>query len=185
MLLRSIFFTIFVSKNPASMKEDVFSEESQVVETDYEIQRDKPMPSLDHSLIQTQLAFILKRDYNDKFSFPSELDLDFLPKGATPDLCIYPKMKRDLKKDEPVLKMKEPPLTVVEIISPKQALDDITEKARTRYFPNGVKTVWIVIPAFEAIVLVVPGLDTTYFNKGDMVDPATGIKLSIEEVFNI
>ncbi len=167
------------------MKDDFFNEEVQSIETDYEIQRNKPMPSLDHSLIQTQLSFILKRDYNDKFSFPSELDLDFLPRGATPDLCIYPKMKRDLKKDEPVLKMKEPPLTVVEIISPKQALDDLTEKSRLRYFPNGVKSVWIIIPSFESILLVVPGLDTSYFNKGEMLDPATGISISIEEVFDI
>ncbi len=169
------------------IKEDVFIEPQPQIEyeEDYETQRDKPMPSLDHSLIQTQLSFILKRDYNAQFSFPSELDLDIAPKGATPDLCVYPKMKRDPQVDEPVIKMKEPPIAVVEIISPKQALDDITEKARLRYFPNGVKTVWIVIPSFKAIVLVVPGLNTTYFNKGEFFDPATNIKLSIEEVFDI
>lgn len=166
-------------------KEEDFADTTAIEQEDYEIQRNKPIPSLDHSLIQSRFSHLLLRDYDKQFSFPSELDLDLLPKGATPDLCIYPKMKRDPKKDEPVLKMKAPPITVIEIISPKQALDDIADKARLRYFPNGVKSVWIVIPAFESILLVLPGLDTAYFNKGEMLDAATGIKVSIEEVFDI
>ena len=116
------------------LKEGIFTEG---IKTSHEIERDKPLPSLDHSLVQTQLSFIFVRDYNGQFSFPSELDLDFSPKGATPDLCIYPKMKRDLKKDQPIIKMKEPPLTLVEILSPKQALDDITEKARAVFPQRG------------------------------------------------
>ncbi|MCC6723184.1 MAG: Uma2 family endonuclease [Saprospiraceae bacterium] len=167
------------------MKDYSQNEVDDYLETDYETERGKPLPSLDHSLIQARLSQLLLNNYGKQYSFPSELDLELAPKGATPDLCVYPKMKRDPQVDEPVIKMKEPPIAVVEIISPKQALDDITEKARLRYFPNGVKTVWIVIPSFKAIVLVVPGLNTTYFNKGEFYDPATNIKLSIEEVFDI
>ncbi len=171
------------------IKEDVIIETQPEVEydytEDYETQRDKPMPSLDHSLIQARLSQLLMNKYGKQYSFPSELDLEFQPKGATPDLCIYPKIKRDLKRDEPVIKMKEPPISLVEIISPRQALDDITEKARSRYFPNGVKSVWIVLPQLETIVLLTPGMDTSYFNKGEFYDPATDIRLSIEEVFDV
>jgi len=155
------------------------------LETDYEIERDKPMPSLDHALVQARLLFLLMRDYSTDFSFPSELSLGFLPKGSTPDVCIYPKIKRDLKNDEPIIKMTVPPLTAIEIISPKQALEDIIGKARNIYFSNQVKSVWIIIPSFEAIMLVFPGMDTTYFNKGAFHDPATDIRLSIEEVFDV
>jgi len=57
----------------------------------YELERNKPKPSLDHSMIQLQLGYLLKRDYTNQFSLMSELALETLPKGTTPDICIYPK----------------------------------------------------------------------------------------------
>lgn len=150
--------------------------------TDYEIERGKPMPSFNHAILQTQLTFLLKRDFNKNFTFPSELDLGFVPKGAVPDICIYPKMKRDYKQED-TIKMTQPPITTIEILSPKQALDEVVAKARDIYFPNGVQSSWVVMPSLETIVLIDPNLDTTYFNKGELFDPVTNIRLSIEEIF--
>lgn len=159
--------------------------ESEVVElSDYEIERDKPMPSRNHSLVQNRLSFILTRDYDSEFSFMSELNLALLPKDATPDICIYPKMKVNLEEDD-VLKMTEPPLTAIEILSPKQALDDLVEKTRKRYFPNGVKSVWLVFPALKTIALIAPGQKPRYFTEGEMTDPATNIRIDIQEAFEV
>lgn len=150
--------------------------------TDYEIERDKPMPSRNHSLIQTRILVLLDKDYGEHFSFPSELDLEILPKGATPDICIYPKMKIDLD-DSDVIKMTELPLTAIEILSPKQALDDLVEKARKRYFPNGIKSVWLVFPSLRTFALVTPENPVRYFTEGVMTDPATNIKIDVQKAF--
>lgn len=66
------------------MKVDVLTEESWVAETDYEIQRDKPMPSRNHSYIQSRLNIALGQHYLDKFDFFSELNLS--PPGVKPSV---------------------------------------------------------------------------------------------------
>lgn len=151
--------------------------------TDYEIERGKPIPSLYHSAIQGRINFLLNRDFGKDFTFLSELNLAFLPKGSVPDLCIYKKLIFDFKHAADTIKMTQPPITTIEILSPKQALDDVVAKARDIYFPNGVQSSWVVMPSLETIVLIDPNLDTTYFNKGELFDPVTNIRLSIEEIF--
>lgn len=150
--------------------------------SDYEIERGKPMPSLNHSLIQSQIAFLLKRDYGKEFSAPSELELAFLPKNAVPDLCIYPKMHINFE-EEDILKMTEPPLTAIEILSPKQALEDVLSKARKLYFANGVKSVWVVLTSLKTIVLMTPSAPPKYFAEGDLFDPTTNIRLTVNDIF--
>lgn len=151
--------------------------------TDYEIEREKPMPSLYHAAIQGRINFLLNRDFGKDFTFLSELNLAFLPKGSVPDICTYKKLIFDFKHEADITKMTQPPLTTIEILSPKQALDEVVAKARDIYFPNGVQSVWVVMPSLETIVVMDPNLDTTYFNKGELFDPATNIRLSIEEIF--
>ncbi len=153
--------------------------------SDYELKRGKPMPSKHHSIIQLQLGYILKRDYGKQFQFLSELDLGFKPKGATPDICVYPKMQLDFKKDADEIKMTEPPLTTVEILSSEQALNELIFKVQNIYFPNHVNSAWVIIPRLKSIVLFLPGQDEQYFNSGKLKDPATGIEVSVPEVFEV
>ena len=56
----------------------------------YEIERNKPMPNFIHRVIQTKLSTLLNNNYGDKYLFPSELSLVTTP-SSTPDICIYPK----------------------------------------------------------------------------------------------
>lgn len=112
----------------------------------YEKERGKPIPSLDHSLIQLRLVHVLLRDYDKLFTFASELSLELSPKDATSDVCVYPKMSRQIGRQADVIKMKEPPIITIEILSPTQTLDTVIEKIRTQYFPNGVQSSWVVIP---------------------------------------
>ena len=78
------------------MKDDVFVEETYSDYSDYETERNKPMPNKLHSKIQLKLAVELDVNYSDKFDFYSELTLDSEP-ASTPDLCIFPKNKKSLQ----------------------------------------------------------------------------------------
>jgi Uma2 family endonuclease len=152
----------------------------------YKLERNKPMPSLDHSLIESQLGFILRRDYRNEYTSMTELSLETLPKGSTPDICIYPKMNRELGKQPDVVKMTQMPLTTVEILSSTQSLSSIIQKIKEYYFPAGVKSAWVIIPELLAIVLYSPDKDDyEWFKSGKMTDPATGITVDVKEVFDV
>ena len=150
--------------------------------SDYEIERGKPMPSRNHSLVQTQIGFLLKRDFGKEFSFLSEAEINFLPKNAVPDICIYPKMQVNFE-EEDVIRMPAPPITAIEILSPKQALEDVVAKARDIYFPNGVKSVWVVMISLKTVAIIAPNTEPKYFPSGELLDPATNIRLTVNEIF--
>lgn len=150
----------------------------------YEIERDKPMPSYNHSLIQLKLGAILINHYGDVFQFHSELDLE-LPnakKPILPDICIFPKRKVDWMND--ILRVKEPPLTTIEILSPMQNIEEIKNKIFDNYFPAGVKSAWLVIPSIQTITIYTPDTLLHSFSSGSLNDPATGIQLRLDELFH-
>ena len=149
--------------------------------TPYEIERNKPMPSLNHAIIQGNLIFELKLRYKERYSFPSELSLDLPECPTVPDLAIYPKMKIDLQND--VVAMTEPPLCVVEIVSPTQAINELTAKARA-YFKHGVKSCWIVIPPLGNIYVYSSPEEYQIFRASDTLhDPVLNISFPLKEVF--
>lgn len=146
---------------------------------DYETERGKPMPNRIHGAIQTKLAVLLNQ-YSNKFQFPSEVSLSTNP-PTTPDLCIYPQKKLDWRTI--AAKESEMPLTTIEILSPSQALDELVAKAENSYFTMGVKSAWIVVPALKTIIVLLPDEQKLYFTTGMLEDPATGIKIPVEKVF--
>ena len=75
------------------------------VPSDYEIERNKLMPSLNHSAIQINLGAELRNRYIHQYRLVSELSLELSDWPSVPDICIYPKMQIHLKKD--VITMKE------------------------------------------------------------------------------
>jgi Uma2 family endonuclease len=163
------------------MKDDVFVEESPVIRhEDYQTERNKPMPNEIHGALQSSINFLLNSQFGTQFMFPNELSLDTTP-SSTPDICIYPKRKLDIKTVE--AKKKEPPLTAIEIISPSQTFNEIMHKVWDLYFPMGVKSAWIVVPEVKAIHVLLPDDQNLYFSAGNLKDPATGIEISIEKVF--
>ena len=93
--------------------------------------------------------------------------------------------KKILKRKDIKAKEEEAPITTIEIQSSSQSIDELQQKAWNQYFPMGVQSCWIVIPALKGIqVLLAKGKDKEfYFNSGILKDPATGIKLEIEKVF--
>lgn len=148
-------------------------------ETDYETERGKPMPNRIHGAIQTKLAVLLNQ-YDDKFQCPSEVSLATSP-PTTPDICIYPQKKLDWRTVS--AKESEMPLTTIEILSPSQPLEELVTKAESGYFPSGVKSAWIVVPALKTIIVLLPDEQKLYFTSGMLQDPATGISIPVDKVF--
>jgi Uma2 family endonuclease len=147
---------------------------------DYETERNKPMPSLNHGSIQANLIMELAT-FRNKFRITSELSLDLSDWPSVPDIAIYPKIKLDLKKD--VIAMVEPPLCIVEIVSPSQSLSELAAKA-DRYLEYGVKSCWLVIPTFGNIYVYSNSDNYNIFKMNEtLVDDILGIEFSLKEVF--
>lgn len=164
--------------------EDVFAAENPltfaVAQSDYEIERNKPMPNRIHGLIQSSINFQLTLNYGKKYQCISELSLDSTP-SSTPDLCIYP--QKQLSVRTVAAREQEAPVTTIEIISPSQSLNELMHKAWDIYFPMGVQSAWIVVPELKGIHILLPNDESCFFNTGTLTDPATGIQIPVEEVF--
>ncbi|MFN4255259.1 MAG: Uma2 family endonuclease [Saprospiraceae bacterium] len=162
---------------------EVFVETSAPA-TDYEIERGKPMPSTHHSFVQSNLIGELRNRYRDKFTILPELNLDE-SKGApsmVPDIAIYPKFKIDVRQPD-VIKRKDMPLAVVEILSPRQAIEDLIEKAGD-FLRAGVQSVWVVVPRMAYIAVYRTPEQFEMFLEPDVLkDPRLGIELPLESVF--
>lgn len=148
--------------------------------SDYERERGKPVPSLNHGVVQSRLIAAFSR-YAKEYSIVSELSLELDGRPYVPDVSIYPALQMDWRHDH--VKKTEPPLMAVEILSPTQPLDDLVRKADA-YFEAGVKSCWIVQPVLEAIVVLLPGQKPKVSTDGEVADPATGITVTIEEIFH-
>lgn len=148
----------------------------------YEMERNKPMPSLNHGYLQTKLAIVMGGRYLKKYTLISELSLQMQTKpNAVPDMCIFPKMQIDYLHDQ--TSVQEMPITAIEIVSASQSNDDILAKFE-RYFQAGVQSCWLVMPSFQAIaVYSAIGKYQFYTADATLIDTATGIELPLAEVF--
>ena len=106
----------------------------------YELERGKPMPSQNHSIVQLNLGFELKTRYRDQFRFMSEINIEVSGRVLVPDIGIFEKTPIDMAHDVQVLTRL--PLTTIEILSPKQALDDLIDQVDA-YLAAGVKSCWL------------------------------------------
>lgn len=150
-------------------------------ESEYELERGKPMPSRNHGRIELKLGALLYNRYDRQFTIVTEATLSLPEKDATPDLAIYPKRADDWQNDE--LKITEMPLLVVEILSASQRLSEAEEKVM-RYHRAGIKTAWLVLPSLRAIVVYRAGQLPKVIASGEVRDEYTGIAITIEELFN-
>ena len=153
--------------------------EAVLTPTDYETERGKPVPSLNHGVVQAFLIASLLR-YREKYTIVSELSLTLDGKPYVPDISIYPKLAVDWQHDH--VKKTEPPLTVVEILSPTQSLDSLITKADA-YFAAGVQSCWIVQTVLESVVVLVPGKKPSVHTGGEFMDPVTDITVKLAEIF--
>ena len=150
--------------------------------SDYERERGKPMPTLNHAYVQKNLLVGLDYRYRKTHTVLSELNLTMPHRPDTvPDIAISPKLQIDFLHD--VTSMTQMPLTVIEIVSPSQSNDDILAKFE-RYFRAGVQSCWLVLPSFKAIsVYSAIGKYQFFTDDTTLTDPVTGIELPLNDIF--
>jgi Uma2 family endonuclease len=156
--------------------------EATIVKSAYEIERGKPMPSLNHSIIQGNLVFQLKLNYQDRYGILPELNVDVkAPKDKVPDIAIYPVVEFVPGQDK--IHVEEAPLSVIEILSPTQTISELIKKSAV-YFQKGVKSYWLVIPEVRTIY-VFNGLDEyeVFSRKEILKDEQLGIEVDLGEIF--
>ena len=148
----------------------------------YEIERNKPMPTLIHGAIQANLGFELKLNYGKLYRVASEVLLDTKPLGSTPDLILYPFGELDFKNDPS--RRTDAPLLSVEIQSASQSTDDMVDKLEP-YFYFGVKSCWIVMPKLQAILVYDSPFHYNFFHGDDILKDATlDIEIDLKKVFS-
>jgi len=119
--------------------------------------------------------------YDEQYDILPELEFELSHGRAKPDVAVCQLGKIDWLRD--IIRPTTPPLLAIEILSPRQALSDLTDKALDVYFPSGTQVVWVIIPHFKQINIMTPhGLTT--ITSGIVRDEGTGIELNLMEIFN-
>ncbi len=157
------------------------AEDTALESVDYVTERGKPMPSLNHGIVQANLIVAIATRYKGKYAVASELSLSLSGWPSVPDLSIYAHRPLDLRND--VVAMTEPPLCTVEIISPTQSLNELTDKARN-YFAHGVQSCWIVLLPLGNIYVFSAADEYQIFRAYETLqDTVLDISIPLSEVF--
>jgi Uma2 family endonuclease len=135
--------------------------------------------SYNHAKITYRLAKNLSR-YDQQYDILPELEFELSHGRAKPDLAICKLGKIDWLRD--IIRPTHPPLLAIEILSPRQALSDLTDKALDIYFPSGTSVVWIIIPHFKQVTVMIPDGQKTV-TSGKLLDEKTGVELDLESIF--
>jgi Uma2 family endonuclease len=148
--------------------------------SDYELERHKPMPSINHGSIQANLVIELAV-FRKQYRITSEVSLDLGSLQAVPDISIFEKMAIDTKND--TISMKTPPLCAIEIISPSQSFTELLTKAYA-YFNHGVKSCWLVLPGVDNIyVFSQPDNYQIFKSDNTLHDSILNISIPLAEIF--
>ncbi len=146
----------------------------------YEQERGKPMPSFNHFYVQSQLQFALHEACGDRFLVGGELSLASEP-PVTSDISICSLRQPDWLHDE--VRASDPPVTVVEILSPSQSVNEIVPKIET-YFRFGIKSVWLVQPPLKQVAVFMPDMEPHVFVEGDVTDPTLDVQVALDKIFS-
>jgi Uma2 family endonuclease len=147
MISKATTYTVAKPKHKSVNKLDRF-------ELNYIKERNKPLPGKFHSLVQSNLIFDLYTHCGKKYDILSELSLELASGNTTPDICLYKIDILDFTHDE--VRVTIPPLLAIEILSPKQNIDEIKTKYRNIYLPADIKSVWLIIPELKIVALGLP-----------------------------
>ncbi|WP_373516017.1 Uma2 family endonuclease [Persicitalea sp.] len=136
--------------------------------------------SVNHSKLIHRLSVALDR-YDNQYDILPELELELSTGKCKPDVSIFNNLDVDWLND--VIFYSQPPIIAVEILSPRQALTELTDKAYKQYFPAGVQSVWLVIPVLQNVYILLPDGSKQIFADGVLEDPVTGFELDLNYVF--
>jgi len=136
--------------------------------------------SVNHSRTIQRISSYLER-YDDRYDIFPELEMKLDGKPVKPDVSVYPNLPEDWDTD--IIFITQPPITAIEVLSPKQAMSDITNKINEVYFPAGVQSVWIVVPLLQTITIRTPDGEKQTFSQGVVTDPVTSLEIPLDHIF--
>ena len=153
----------------------------EIVKSDYELERGKPMPTFNHAILQQRILFEILVRYPNRFTVLPELNLSVLGEKLVPDLAIFNGELNFLTHDQNI--MSDMPLLVVEILSPSQSVTELTAKAE-RYLQAAITSYWLVVPELMTISISSEmGIYQTFNRYEILRDPTTGIELELAPLF--
>jgi len=106
------------------------------------------------AVVMSNLMFHLGDKYGDHYDILPSIDVSFPEQDFTIDLGVFPPREIDWLQD---LLRVEPPFTAFEIVMPTETLESLTDAIRQYYFPNGIKSAWVILPREKTIWLLHPG----------------------------
>jgi len=146
----------------------------------FEEYQSEDIMSLNHSRIINRVGVAISR-YDDQYDVFPELELELTTGKCKPDVSIYENLPTDWFND--VMYFNQAPIIAVEVLSPKQAVTDLTDNAFKIYFPAGVQVVWLIIPTTRIVQALLPDGSIQTWSTGIMQDPVTGMELDLGYLF--
>ncbi len=165
---------------PQKIDSDMEAVIERSIQSDYELERGKPMPSKNHSRLQVRLGVEILVQYEDQYDVRSEQSLDIPNPPFVPDLSIFPAEASNWRDD--TVKETAIPLTVIEIVSPSQTDTELTAKS-VAYFAAGTRSYWLVQPVLRTVFVLLPNGDELVFHNEPLTDPTNGITIDLIKVF--
>lgn len=136
-------------------------------------------PSYNHAYLQLRLGGLLLA-YKHYTPF-SELSIEINEIEYKPDISLYTKRGLSLPLD--IVRMKELPLLIIEILSPSQSIQESLEKFKI-YFEAGVKSCWLVISIPQTIMVFSDFTHYLSYNSGEVADKILNINLPFADIFD-
>lgn len=146
----------------------------------FEEYQSEDIMSLNHSRIINRVGVALSRYDNEYDVFP-ELELELSTGKCKPDVAVYTNLPVDWFND--VMYFNQAPIIAIEVLSPKQAVTELTDKALKQYFPAGVQVVWIIIPTLRIVQTLLPDGSMQTWTNGILPDPITGMEVDLGYLF--
>lgn len=145
------------------------------------------MGSFNHSLVQGNLAYAIKKHSAYSAFIELSLDASSLDKAQfpnvrnelIPDVAVYPRQPVAI---QDILVMQEMPKLVIEVISPRQGSFSIIEKFQA-YFALGIQSCWLVDPITAVVSVYYPKQPPHTFASGNVVDKVATVEIPLAEVF--
>jgi len=167
---------------------------SDLIELDEVLKEEKDMPSIKHSLVQTNIAGTLFGD--ERFTTFIELSLDTTSIDLSqfglkakdelvPDVCIYlnpPPVDEKLGSD--MVRVSQYPDLAIEVLSPSQTINELIKKIEA-YFALNVRSCWLAIPSLDEVRVFsqLQKYKTFDMNDIEVIDEVMDIHLPIQKMF--
>lgn len=149
----------------------------EIIET--EVPLEKTM-SLNHARLTGRLCMLLSQ-YEHQYDILPELEFELATGRVKPDVSVLPKQNYNWQED--IIYYPNPPITAIEVLSPTQSFDSLATKIVKVLLAGGTQSAWLLVPFIKTIHLFLPGQPVATFSAGTLRDPASGVEIAVDALF--